>query len=299
MAGGEHGVGQIQAVDTARSLSFSWRWLVPDEQPRPVLHRYFEDSVTYLRSQYERSAGQRASRNLGDNRETFCNDFLSRVLPPRLSIGRGEILDSRGARTGQLDTVVIRQDCPKLDFGGADTYLAEGVFAVIETKSVLNRAKVREALTTLRAVRDLHLDYGPHMANLGPAPLERPLRCIFAYGLESLAPVAEEMLDPQNRDVADIVSILGWGIFVANGHGIEDTGSPLPYVLMPGSAASLGILYLLFVRYASRFLGRVINFNTYFDPLEGWFEPFGPDDPRRATLKQPRRRRAAKQPPSK
>jgi hypothetical protein len=208
-----------------------------------------------------------------------------------LSIEHGELLDSKGNKSGQLDTIVVRSDCPRLDFGGADTFLAEGVFAVIETKSVLNRAKLREAFRTLRAVRDLQPDYGPLLMELGPPPLARPLRCVFAYELESIDPVGEELLKPDNSDIADIISVLGFGAFVSKTLGIEQPGSPLPYVLVPGAAASLGMLYLFFIRYGARFLGRILSYSAYFEPLSGWFDPFGEDDLRRAAVKRSRKAR--------
>jgi hypothetical protein len=124
---------------------------------RPVLYDYFKDSSGVLLAQYNRSKGQEASANLGYNRELFCNEFLSHVLLPRLRNYRGEIWDSQGNRTGQLDLIIIRDDAPILTFGGADTILAEGVFAVIEVKSNLTKVKLIEAINTLRRVRDLEL----------------------------------------------------------------------------------------------------------------------------------------------
>ena len=90
---------------------------------RPMLFDYFEKSAEVLLAQYERSKEQNASDNLGFNREAFCDDFLRRVLPPRLKNQRGEICDSQGNRTGQLEIIIIRDDAPILTFDGrAGTY---------------------------------------------------------------------------------------------------------------------------------------------------------------------------------
>jgi len=106
---------------------------------RPVLYDYFKKSADVLLAEYERTKEQEASANIGYNRELFCNKFLSRVLPPRLTVRHGEIWDSQGNKTGQLDVVILRDDTPSLTFGEADAFLAEGVFAVIEVKSNLTK----------------------------------------------------------------------------------------------------------------------------------------------------------------
>lgn len=125
-----------------------------------MLFDYFEKSTDVLLAQYERSKGQEASANLGFNRELFCNRFLAQVLPSRLKIHRGEIWDSQGNRTGQLELIIIRDDAPILTYeGGANTILAEGVLGVIEVKSNLSREKLIEALVTLKKVKDLRPNY--------------------------------------------------------------------------------------------------------------------------------------------
>lgn len=76
----------------------------------------------------------------GNEREAFVKHVLANVIAPPFRIGSGDITDTAGHRTGQLDTVIefstsisfpmLRPDAPRL-------YLAEGVCAVIEIKSDL------------------------------------------------------------------------------------------------------------------------------------------------------------------
>ena len=162
---------------------------------RPILYDYFKKSADILLAEYERTKEQQASANIGYNRELFCNNFLSRVLPPRLTVRRGEIWDSEGRKTGQLDVVILRDDTPSLTFGEADAFLAEGVFGVIEVKSNLTKAKLQEALTTLRRVKSLKLLGGGAMITAGPV-LDRPLRCIFAYEGATWQTLLQELSKP-------------------------------------------------------------------------------------------------------
>jgi hypothetical protein len=93
-------------------------------EDRPLLYTYFDSTAQILRAQYQRTINQNAPNILGSNRESFCSEFLSKVLPTKLNVTRGEILDSNNNRTGQLDLIIKRDDCPCLAVGTNNTYLA-------------------------------------------------------------------------------------------------------------------------------------------------------------------------------
>jgi len=61
---------------------------------KPILYPYFQKTAEVLLAEYERSKEQKASSNLGINREYFCKEFLSKALPPKLSLKSGKIWDS-------------------------------------------------------------------------------------------------------------------------------------------------------------------------------------------------------------
>ena len=148
--------------------------------------------------------------------DTTGNCFTTRVLPPRLTVRRGEIWDSEGRKTGQLDLVILRDDTPSLTFGEADAFLAEGVFGVIEVKSNLTKAKLQEALTTLRRVKSSKLLGGGAMITAGSV-LNRPLRCIFVYEGATWQTLLQELSKPENYDVADLICILKQGAIISQG----------------------------------------------------------------------------------
>lgn len=237
---------------------------------RPVLYDYFKTSADVLLSEYQRSRNQGASDNLGYNRELFLTGFLSRVLPSRLTVRRGEVWDARGNRTGQLEIVILRDDCPSLTFAfaGADTYLVEGVFAVVEVKSNLTRGKLQEALGTLRLVKSLDVITSGASITSGPV-LHRPLRCVFAYEGASWNIIVDEVTKPDNAGVADLVCILARGALVARGHFLTWEGDS-PYKWCDGKAVALAWLYLHLVSYSTSFVGRSLGLRQYFEPLNGW-----------------------------
>jgi len=84
---------------------------------------------------------------------------LSRILPSAYEIGRGEIIDSSGKRSKQIDVVISRPDSPSLLLpSGSKVYLIESVLATIEVKSELTggaEGTLLEALENCASVADL------------------------------------------------------------------------------------------------------------------------------------------------
>jgi len=248
-----------------------------DKKPgkAPVLYPYFDRTAGHLLSQYERSKLQRSSSSIGDNREMFVNEFLSKVLPPRLQVRqRGEIWDSQHNKTGELDIVVLRDDAPSLQFGGErEVFLAEGVFAVVEVKSNLTREKLKDALSTLRRVHSLNLS-GAHPAMSVGMTLDRPLRCVFAYEGATWETLIDELDKPDGSGVADSVSVLGRGILVSSAlsQASPQREGKTRYELVEGRAASLAWLYYVLVSFATTFMARVLSIAGYFEPAEWWLD---------------------------
>lgn len=238
-----------------------------NKKTRPILYQYFEDSSNILLAEFQRSIQQKASNNLGSNREFFCNSFLSRILPLKLFIGSGEIWDSNRQKTGQLDTIIIREDAPKLAFGNNDTYLAEGVLAVIEIKSNLTRQKLNEAGNQLEKVKSLKIGGGALISS-GPV-INRPLRIVFSYKSANWDTLLDEIQKQNWQDLFDLICVLDKGVTIKKGLLINSNGEH-PLFLMKGKAASLGILYLYLISYSCSFLGRSLNINNYFEPFNGW-----------------------------
>src|SRR5262245_10510432 len=82
----------------------------------------------------------------GTAREFFVESVLKRFLPPHVVIGSGEIVDGNGRRSRQQDLLLYRSNFPVIDsLAGAHLYLAEGVLATIEVKSILNLDEVKRA----------------------------------------------------------------------------------------------------------------------------------------------------------
>lgn len=240
---------------------------------RPILYQYFDKKASTLLSNYDLSSEQKASINLGNNREIFINEFLGSSLPPKLSVQTGEIWDKSGFKTGQLDTIIVRDDAPSLDFGKINAYLAEGVFAVIEVKSNLTINKLKEAYKTLKQVHQLQIP-APTIT-MGGNNLKRPLRILFAYKGAQWDTLGRELDKNNIGETFDLICILSRGVWVRRGRLMfayqKDTGKRIPKdFIIETNAAALGFMYYYLVQYGTSFSTGSIQLEEYFKPLEKW-----------------------------
>lgn len=238
---------------------------------KPILSEYFEKYANILKVLHEASSLQEASDNLGANRECFHNNFLSKVLPKRLIVEKGEIWDAHGNKTGQLDTIIIRDDSPKLTFEGErDTFLAEGVFAVIEVKSNLAREKLREAGNTLKKVRDLQQEYPGMMSGGGAgAMIEEPFRIVFAYEGATEKTIMDEIKDNSWHTLFHLICILNRGVYEPNPQFVK-LNEGEPYLFIPGQGICLGKIYHLLITYCQGYISKRIVLEPYLTPWNLW-----------------------------
>ncbi len=242
---------------------------------KPTLLEYFEQKSRTLLAEFELSKQQEASSNLGRNRENFVKNFLKIVLPPRLkNIYDGEIIDKKGKKTGQIDLLIIRDDAPCIDYGGSNSYLVEGVFAVIEIKSNLNKEKLLEAKTTLKKVSELSVN--PSSIKMGKFYIDRPLRILFSYSGSNLETLFKQISEENAFDIFDLVCVLDKGVIISKGRLLhlfdkQDKNKPLNKdFIIKGSSSALGFLYYYLVQYGTSFGIGSIDIENYFQPLDQW-----------------------------
>lgn len=241
---------------------------------KPVLYDYFDSMADGLLSSYNRTKLQKSSENMGKNREIFLNNFLELCLPNKLCVKVGEIWDKEGYKTGQIDTIITRNDCPSLLFGRRNVYLAEGIFAIIEVKTKLSREKLIEAGEKLEEVKALNVDFGLTMTS-GPV-CERPLRLVFAYEGATWETIEDEITKRKWEKLFDMICILKRGTFISAFEDkkinrlFEGTEKDECFLIASGKASALGFLYYFLISYGLAFLARSINIHQYFEPISFW-----------------------------
>jgi hypothetical protein len=158
------------------------------------------------------SGGGMSTASRGKEREQFIELFLSRILPPGYRFGSGDIIDTSGHRSGQLDVVVEFTFLPSLPAltGPTRLYLAEGVAAVVEVKSDLAK-QWGEVEATAKALRPLERIFQvPGFRPYGPTSKNIPLFAVGYTGWRQLETVRKRA----DQGIVDGILIIDAGLFL-------------------------------------------------------------------------------------
>lgn len=233
----------------------------PETDPAVVerLRAAFASDDLVLRAALTKARADFEHRGMkGDVVEVATRSFLRSHLPRKFDVGTGEVIDRYGARSSQLDVIILNDEQPfvhGIDVNGM--YLAEGVSAVGEVKSSMGTkdlADILEKGERLRKLRPMPLEGDTIRGN--PHDIARFVTSFAYFGLaleSSMASeailktlVAAEDVDSPDGSGArvpklDALFVLDRGVFQHFGNGkgsfqfIEADGNSLP-----GWVGSLG-----------------------------------------------------------
>ena len=93
----------------------------------------------------------------GDERAAALAKFLQERLPSRFSVRKGEVIDYRDYRTGQLDAIVFDiATCSPISVQSENVLLpCEAVYVVVEVKTTLSAGELVRSYAAARRVRRL------------------------------------------------------------------------------------------------------------------------------------------------
>jgi len=171
----------------------------------------------------------------GDERAAGLTSFLRDHLPERFSVTKGEVIDYRDERTGQLDLIIYDSHTSSPVTKGEENFLipAEALYAVIEVKTTLTGDELvtcYRAAAKLRALRPFKAQFVPPRTE-GAAADKNP-RCMYAV-FSYLSNLGEEnwvrkehdrameaaKLEGVDPDVVDRILVLSRG-FILPGKGV-------------------------------------------------------------------------------
>lgn len=91
----------------------------------------------------------------GSYRENLVKKFLENILPERMAIGSGFVINSNGNNSTQCDIIIYDKTVTPLikDENNNKFFPVESVVAVGEVKSTLDLSKLKESLTKLAKVK--------------------------------------------------------------------------------------------------------------------------------------------------
>jgi len=106
----------------------------------------------------EISSKYKTPTEVAHHREEIVRNFLRKYLPSSFSFGEGEIIDSNGIQSGQVDIVILGPYHPFTydREKGRGLFLAEGVLCYIEVKSdISDKKELERGLRQIQRVKKL------------------------------------------------------------------------------------------------------------------------------------------------
>lgn len=127
------------------------------------IKNYFRKISEVLETNSKLSSNLSHRGLIGQNRELFIQDFITKSFPKKFVIGTGEIVDTSDNLSNQADIVIYDESMPSFDYGSSKHFLSGGVLAHIEVKSNLTSTELKKALEVTKSVKALNRDIDASM----------------------------------------------------------------------------------------------------------------------------------------
>ena len=119
----------------------------------------------------------------GDERAAALANFLRQHLPSNIGVSKGEAIDFRDRKTGQLDILIYDADmCAPISSGSENVLVpAESLLAVVEVKTTLTQNDINAcfvAAKKVRAIRPFKQAFVPAREEGRPAE-DGNFRCLY------------------------------------------------------------------------------------------------------------------------
>lgn len=199
------------------------------------------DTILQHSSQQMKLAFEEASKkyktpdDIAQHREEIVMQFLKEYFPPTYKFGKGEIVDSNGNRSGQIDVVICNPYHPfTIAESGMGLFFAEGIACTIEVKSDLSdKGELERGLRQISNVKRLQRKPMQGDMMLGTKYDQDRLKQIpailFGYRAPSLGTLKTNILDVYEKldvpveEQVDAIVVLNNGII----YNIKDSRDKL------------------------------------------------------------------------
>ena len=134
-----------------------------------------------LVNQFDDARAATTPVTVGDSMEQPVRTQLEQILPRGIAVGQGFVIDSQGGTSKQTDVILYERDiCPTFSVNNTPEttyYPCEGVIAVGEVKSTIDRRTLRDAFEKIASVKKLQRravhEFMPHPTTGEPIPQQR------------------------------------------------------------------------------------------------------------------------------
>lgn len=201
-----------------------------DDDILPRMKNLFQQIAKSMEEELEEARATHSHSTLtGEDAEDTLRDFLRSYLPARYGFANGQIIDSHGNQSKEVDIAICNQGHPfTYADGGRGLLFIEGVDAVIESKATLSN--VDEVIENCKSIRPPDLISETAIGTIVIAgnehhePSERTNITPYAlfafdsnYSLTGIRDKLEEAEQTLSEDqTIDIVCVLGRGVIVRN-----------------------------------------------------------------------------------
>jgi len=184
------------------------------------IKKIFEKISDTISSEYNLTVFGEHRSLKGSKREKIFRNFLRDLLPQQYSLGDGEIFDSNGIISKQVDIIIHNSYMPVFRYSKyLLLYPIESVFGVCEVKTKLDKKSLKEAIENIQSVKKMKLTK-PN-AFFGEFK-ERVYGAVFAYDSsnpniikKNLQEIYVELKIPQDEKV-DLICVLNKFIVLGN-----------------------------------------------------------------------------------
>jgi hypothetical protein len=187
------------------------------------LREFFDQVEETLLALFRLAGFVQHAGDRGENREEILRDFLSKHLPDRYGVAKGEMITKEGLHTHSADIIIYdAANCPVLYAGQTKVVPIEGVYGIIEVKSRLSKEEFLDAARKIESFKRLAPRELSVIRTREYVTVHRPSRpfgIILGFELadNSLDSLADNWmaLNKQIHDVnyfVNLVAVLGQGL---------------------------------------------------------------------------------------
>ena len=182
-----------------------------------IFSRHLSDYEAIFQTKYKLSSTIRHKGERGRQREHGLREFLEENLPAAYGVATGEIIVAKsGEVSPQCDVIVY--DRLRIPILGSKTAVQqipiEGVYAVIESKSILDARALKDAKEKFAAITELPRTPSVTVGNLGKRPW--PEFVLVGYQMRTTAEACIQFMKPHTVrcNVAVVALHHGMGAFI-------------------------------------------------------------------------------------
>lgn len=187
-----------------------------------MLPKLFSSIEATILARFREAGFVKHAGDKGENREHILREFLSKHLPARYGVAKGEIITKNGERSHSADIIIYDAiNCPVLYSEKTSIIPIEGVYGIIEVKSTLSKDEFLDAARKVGAFkklapRDLGVIATREYVTVHRA--SRPFGIVLGFALadNSLASLSANW-EELNREIHDVNFFVNYACVLGEG----------------------------------------------------------------------------------